>query len=40
MSTLAIKVTDGVFDVDKAKEIAEMLFHRNPLAIFKLEGKI
>ena len=34
---LAIKVQDGVFGVDKAKEIAHALFYDNPLRIFKLK---
>jgi len=37
---LARKVKEGVFDLEKAKEISEMLFYQNPLKIFKLEGKI
>ncbi|TET15575.1 MAG: amidohydrolase [Actinobacteria bacterium] len=35
---LSVKVLEGLFDIDKAKEIARMLFHDNPLKIFKLEG--
>ena len=27
-------------DVDRAKEISEMIFYKNPLKIFKLEGKV
>jgi hypothetical protein len=34
---LAIKVQDGVFGVEKAKEIARALFYDNPLRIFKLK---
>ena len=37
---LAIKVRDGVFGVDRAKQIAEMLFVSNPISIFKLEGRL
>ena len=37
---LARKVKEGVFDLEKAKEISQMLFYQNPLKIFKLEGKI
>lgn len=35
---LAIKVRDGVFSVDRAKQVAEMLFVTNPSTLFKLEG--
>ncbi len=38
--TLGIKVSEGLFDIEKAKEISGMLFYNNPLKIFKLEGKI
>jgi hypothetical protein len=37
---MAKKVKDGVFDVERAKEISEMIFYKNPLKIFKLEGKV
>ncbi len=37
---LARKVADGVFDVERAKGIARMLFHDNPLRIFRLEGAL
>ena len=37
---LAIKVDDGFLDVDRAKEIARMIFYENPLKIFKLTGRI
>lgn len=37
---LAIKVDEGLFDVEKAKEISKMLFYDNPYKIFKLDGKI
>lgn len=37
---LSIKVENGCFDVDRAKEIAEMLFIKNPERIFKLQGKL
>jgi len=37
---LAIKVEEGLFDEERAKEIAKMLFYENPYRIFKLEGKI
>ena len=33
---LAIKVGDGLFDMEKAKEIAGMLFYENPKNIFRL----
>ena len=33
---LAKTVEDGVLDVDRAKEIAGMLFYQNPLKLFKL----
>jgi len=33
---LTIKVAQGAFDLDRAKEIAKMLLHDNPLAIFGL----
>jgi len=35
---LLIKVEEGLFDIDKAKEIAKMLFYDNPLRIFKLRN--
>lgn len=38
--SLAKKVEEGVFDVERAKEISEMLFYKNPLRIFKLGDKI
>jgi hypothetical protein len=37
---LTRKVEDGVMDVDRAKEVAGMLFFENPQRIFKLEGKL
>lgn len=37
---LAIKVAQGLFDVDKACEIARLWFYDNPLRIFQLEGKL
>lgn len=37
---LAIKVDDGVFDIDRAKEIAEFLFYKNPLRLFNLQDKL
>lgn len=37
---LSIKVSEDLFDIDKAKEISKMLFFDNPFNIFKLEGKI
>ncbi len=33
---LAEKVDEGVFDLDRAKELARMLLHDNPVAIFRL----
>ena len=33
---LTVKVEQGVFDLDRAKEVARMLLHDNPLAIFHL----
>ncbi len=38
--SLARKVEEGVFDVERAKEIARMVFYENPLRIFKLEDKL
>ncbi len=38
--SLARKVEEGVFDIAEAKRISEMLFYKNPVKIFKLEGKI
>jgi len=35
---LAIKVRDGVFSVDRAKQVAEKLVVPNPSTLFKLEG--
>ena len=35
--TLAQKVKEGSFDVDEACQIAQWLFHDNPLRIFNLE---
>jgi hypothetical protein len=37
---LSKKVKDGVFDVERAKEISEMILYKNPYKIFKLERKI
>ena len=37
---LTIKVEQGVFNVDRACRIGEMLFVDNPMAIFRLEGKL
>jgi uncharacterized protein len=34
---LSIKVEEGIFDLDKAKEAARMLFYDNPLRIFNLD---
>jgi predicted TIM-barrel fold metal-dependent hydrolase len=36
--SLTKKVNDGVFGIDRAKEISEMLFYTNPCKIFKLEN--
>ena len=33
---LSIKVDEGLFDIEKAKEVAGMLFHDNPKKIFRL----
>lgn len=33
---LSIKIGEGLFDVDKAKNIAKMLFYDNPKGLFKL----
>ncbi|MBA7509655.1 Uronate isomerase [subsurface metagenome] len=33
---LSVKVKEGLFDVDKAKEVARMLFYDNPKNIFRL----
>ncbi len=38
--SLTKKVIDGVFDIDRAKAISEMLFFTNPSKIFKLENKL
>jgi len=37
-ASLAVKVEDGSFDMDRAKEIAKMLFVENPVRIFDLES--
>jgi len=37
---LAVKVEAGVFDLDRAKQIARMLFIDNPIRIFNLADKI
>jgi predicted TIM-barrel fold metal-dependent hydrolase len=37
---LTLKVSDGIFDIDKAKETAKMFFYDNPMKLFRLEGKI
>jgi uncharacterized protein len=37
---LAVKVEDGTFDLDRAKEIAHWLFIDNPARIFGLEGRV
>ncbi len=37
---LARKVEEFVIDVERAKEIARLLFYENPLKIFKLQDKI
>ncbi len=34
---LSIKVNEGLFDIDKAKEVAKMLFYDNPKDIFRLK---
>jgi hypothetical protein len=34
---LAMKVNEGIFDVDRAREIAHCLFYGNPLRIFRLD---
>lgn len=34
---LSIKVEEGLFDIEKAKETAKMLFYDNPKEIFKLD---
>lgn len=38
--SLSIKVSQKIFTIDKAEEVARMLFYNNPLRIFRLEGKI
>lgn len=35
--SLYIKVSEGLFNIDKAKELARMFFYDNPLKIFKLK---
>ena len=37
---LAVKIEQGVFDLDRAKEVAKMLLHDNPLAIFNLKDVV
>jgi len=37
---LALKVEDGIIDIDEAKHIAKMLFFDNPVKILKLENTI
>ncbi len=37
---LSIKVEEGLFDIDKAKEISKMFFYDNPKEIFKLKNKL
>jgi len=37
---LACKVDEGLFDVDKACEIAKLWFYDNPMRIFQLEAKL
>ena len=37
---LSIKVKEGIFDINKAKEISKMLFYDNPLKIFRLDKKL
>lgn len=37
---LAAKIDEGVIDLDRAKEIASMVFYKNPLRIFHLEDKV
>jgi hypothetical protein len=34
---LSTKISENLFDIEKAKEIAKMLFHDNPKKIFKLK---
>ncbi len=38
--SLAMKVEEGVMELDRAKEIADMLFYKNPYRIFKLEKNL
>lgn len=35
---LSIKVKEGLFNIDKAKEISRMFFYDNPVKIFRLDG--
>ncbi|MCL5070927.1 MAG: amidohydrolase family protein [Actinobacteria bacterium] len=37
---LSKKVSENLFDIDKAKEISKMFFYDNPIKIFRLNGKI
>jgi predicted TIM-barrel fold metal-dependent hydrolase len=37
---LAAKVDQGLFDVDKACQIARLWFYDNPMRIFQLEGRV
>ena len=39
-ASLSRKVIDGSFNLERAKEIAEMLFFTNPVRIFKLKSKL
>jgi hypothetical protein len=38
--SLAAKVEEGVFDIDEAARIAQLLFCDNPMRLFKLEQKL
>ena len=37
---LSKKVSEKLFDIDKAKEIGKMFFYDNPIKLFRLNGKI
>lgn len=39
-SSLATKVADGSFDVNRAKEIAGWIFYDNPVAVFNLADRV
>ena len=36
---LSLKVSDGLFSIEKAEEISKLLFFNNPAALFGLDIK-